>query len=199
MSILSIRTVPDPILRSTTSPVAADRFGSSGLERLINSMHETMHAVDGVGLAAPQVGIGQAFFVFNLEDRQGHVINPTIQTWGEEQHETKEGCLSVPELYYTPPRSQYAKVTGVDYDGQPVEYEGEALFARMLQHEVDHLNGYLFVDRLEGDQFRHARRTMASPAFGEATARINAERAPEINSAFGVGPTRRSTKRMGDS
>lgn len=199
MSILTIRTVPDPILRGKTAPVEASRFGSAGLRRLIDSMHKTMETVQGVGLAAPQVGIGQAVFVFNLDDRQGHVINPVLETWGDEQHEPKEGCLSVPELYYTPPRAQYARVRGVDYEGQPIEYEGNALFARMLQHEVDHLNGYLFVDRLEGDQFRHARRTMASPAFVKATERINAQRASEISSTFGAGPALRSTRSKGHS
>lgn len=150
-------------------------------------MHETMDAVQGVGLAAPQVGMSQAIFVFNLEDRRGHVINPVIETWGAMLHEPKEGCLSVPELYYTPPRAQYAKVSGVDYDGQPIEYEGEGLFARMLQHEVDHLDGHLFVDRLEGEQFRQARRAMASPSFTDATQRVNAERSAEISSTFGAG------------
>ncbi len=187
MSILSIRTVPDPILRSPTTQVPASRFGTTGLYRLIDSMHETMDAVQGVGLAAPQVGIGQAIFVFNLDDRRGHVMNPTIETWGAGQHEPKEGCLSVPELYYTPVRAQYAKVTGVDRNGEPVEYAGEALFARMLQHEIDHLDGYLFVDRLEGHQFREARRTMASPSFADATQRINAERAAQTSSTFGAG------------
>ena len=187
MSVLSIRTVPDPVLRSQTVPVAANRFGSTGLKRLIDSMYETMEAVEGVGLAGPQVGIGQAIFVFELEDRRGHVINPVLETWGDTMHEPKEGCLSVPELYYTPPRAQFAKVRGVDVEGQTVEYEGEGLFARMLQHEVDHLNGYLFVDRLEGEQRRAARRAMVSPNFVQATKRVNSQRSSEISSTFGSG------------
>lgn len=187
MSVLSIRTVPDPVLRSQTAPVEANRFGSKGLNRLIDSMYDTMQAVEGVGLAGPQVGIGQAIFVFDLEGRRGHVINPVIETWGDTTHEPREGCLSVPELYYTPPRAQFAKVHGVNADGAAVEYEGEGLFARMLQHEVDHLNGYLFVDRLEGEQRRDARRAMISPKFLEATKRINSQRSNEINSTFGSG------------
>lgn len=187
MSVLSIRTLPDPVLRSQTSQVAEQRLGSSGLQRLIESMHETMDAVSGVGLAGPQVGIGQALFVFNLDDRRGHVINPVIETWGQQTHEPPEGCLSVPELYYTPPRLQYAKVTGVDINGDMVEYAGAGLFARMLQHEVDHLHGYLFVDRLEGDQLRAARRAMVSTDFVKATQRVNAERSAETSSTFGSG------------
>ncbi len=150
-------------------------------------MHQTMEAVQGVGLAGPQVGIGQAIFVFNLEGRYGHVINPMIETWGETTHEPKEGCLSVPELYYAPPRAHFAKVDGFSLDGDPVEYEGEGLFARMLQHEVDHLNGYLFVDRLEGEQRREARRAMVSPSFFEATQRVNSQRSSELSSTFGSG------------
>lgn len=149
-------------------------------------MHETMDAVSGVGLAGPQVGIGQAVFVFHLDDRRGHVINPVLETWGDLVRDTNEGCLSVPELYFTPPRKQSAKVTGTDVNGHKVVYQGEGLFARMLQHEVDHLFGYLFVDRLENDQFRQARRAMASTDFAEATKRVNAERAAETNSTFGV-------------
>lgn len=199
MSILSIRTVPDPVLRSNTTLVDSSRYGSPGLRRLIDSMHETMEAVEGVGLAAPQVGISQALFVFNLENRQGHVINPVIQTWGTTQQEPKEGCLSVPELYYTPPRAQYAKVSGVNLEGRPVQYEGEGLFARMLQHEVDHLEGLLFVDRLEGDEFRQARRAMASQAFVEATKRVNVVRSAAISSTFGAGPFGRQTHSKGRS
>lgn len=187
MSVLPIRTVPDPILRSNTTQVAPARLGSTGLKRLIDSMHETMDAVHGVGLAAPQVGINQAIFVFHLEGREGHIVNPVIETWGETLQEPREGCLSVPELFYTPPRAEYAKVTGVDCYGQPVEYSGEGLFARMLQHEADHLEGYLFVDRLSGEQFRQARRAMSSKAFLETTKRVNAERSAEISSTFGAG------------
>lgn len=150
-------------------------------------MHETMDAVSGVGLAGPQVGISQALFVFNLDERRGHVINPSIEIWGDIVHEPREGCLSVPELYYTPPRALYAQVTGVDVHGNPIEVAGEGLFARMLQHEVDHLQGILFVNRLEGEQLRAARRAMASPEFTAATQRVNAERSGEISSTFGSG------------
>ncbi|GAA4473070.1 peptide deformylase [Enteractinococcus fodinae] len=199
MSILTIRTVPDPVLRSKTTLVDSSRYGSTGLRRLIDSMHETMDAVEGVGLAAPQVGMSHALFVFNLENRQGHVINPVIQTWGPPQHEPKEGCLSVPELYYTPPRAQYAKVHGVNFEGRPVAYEGEGLFARMLQHEVDHLEGLLFVDRLEDAEFRQARRAMASRSFVEATKRVNVARSAEISSIFGTGPSDRQAPSKGRS
>lgn len=187
MSVLSIRTVPDPVLRSKTTPVPASRFGTAGLKGLIRSMHETMDAVQGVGLAGPQIGVGQAIFVFHLNDRRGHVINPLLEVWGELSHEPAEGCLSVPEIFYTPPRHQFARVTGVDEEGAAVQYEGEGLFARMLQHEADHLDGYLFVDRLTGEEFRAARRALASKEFVKTTQRINAERSVQTSSAFGAG------------
>lgn len=187
VSILSIRTIPDPVLRSPVDEVSAARFGTPGLARLIASMHETMDAVQGVGLAGPQVGVSQAIFVFNLNGRRGHVINPTLTTWGEPLSEPKEGCLSVPEIYFAPARTQHAKVTGSTMDGEPVSYQGEGLFARMLQHEVDHLYGYLFVDRLEGDDARAARRAMASKDFAQATRRVQSQRATDISSSFGSG------------
>src|SRR5699024_2870016 len=187
VSVLSSLTVPDPVLRSPAAQVADSRFGSASLERLINSMHETMDAVDGVGLAGPQVGVSQAIFVFHLDDRRGHIINPHIETWGATMMESREGCLSVPELYFTPPRYQYAKVTGKDHSSLRVKYQGEGLFARMLQHEVDHLFGYLFVDRLEDEQFRQARRAMASPEFNETAKRVASQRSANISSAFGTG------------
>lgn len=199
MSVLSIRTLPDPVLRSKASNVAENRFGSANLKRLIDSMYETMDAVSGVGLAGPQVGVSQAVFVFDADERRGHVINPIMTTWGELMNEPKEGCLSVPELYYTPSRTRYAKVVGVDVDGSEVEYEGEGLFARMLQHEVDHLHGYLFVDRLEGDELRAARRAMVSPDFAEATRRVNSERSAEISSSFGSGSAFGATTSLGRS
>lgn len=199
MSVLSIRTVPDPILRSQTTEIATRRFGGTELKRLVASMHETMDAVSGVGLAGPQVGIGQAIFVFHVEEQQGHVINPVLETWGATDDELREGCLSVPELYYTPPRAQYAKVTGVNADGDPVHYDGEGLFARMLQHEVDHLRGYLFVDRLQGDQFRQARRAMASQDFVEATKRVNSARSTGISATFGSGSAFGNTTTPGRS
>lgn len=162
-------------------------------------MHETMDAVSGVGLAGPQVGIGQACFVFHLDDRRGHVINPVLETWGDTAEETREGCLSVPDLYFNPSRAQHARVTGLDHEGNPVDYQGEGLFARMLQHEVDHLGGYLFVDRLKGEQFRQARRAMASQAFAEATKRVNSERSVGISSTFGAGSAFRQPATPGHS
>lgn len=146
-----------------------------------------MDVVEGVGLAGPQVGIAQSIFVFNLNGQRGHVINPILTTWGEEVREPKEGCLSVPEIYYAPARAMNAKVEGWTVDGEEVGYQGEGLFARMLQHEVDHLNGYLFVDRLDGDDARAARRAMASKDFEEATRRVHDQRSADISSSFGSG------------
>lgn len=186
MSILSIRTVPDPVLRTVSTPVPAQRWGTESLHTLISDMVETMHAVKGVGLAAPQIGINQRIFVFDLEGESGHVINPTLTVSDDLTDEPGEGCLSVPELHYQPPRAVSATVTGVDADGVEVSYSGTGLLARCFQHEVDHLEGTLFVDRLVGEQRKEARRRMAAPDYGSATAQTQARREPGLTSSFGL-------------
>lgn len=186
MSILTIRTVPDPVLRTVSDPVPADRLGTEKLNTLIDDMVETMHAVKGVGLAAPQVGINQRIFVFDLEGHSGHVINPFLTVSEDLTDEPGEGCLSVPELHYQPPRAVEATVTGVDADGVEVSYSGSGLLARCFQHEVDHLDGKLFVDRLVGEQRKEARRRMSAPDYGAATAQTQARREPGLTSSFGI-------------
>ncbi|MGO1184352.1 MAG: peptide deformylase [Micrococcaceae bacterium] len=186
MSILPIRTVPDPVLRTVSAPVPAERLGTEKLHTLINDMVETMHAVKGVGLAAPQIGINQRIFVFDLEGHSGQVINPILTVSEDLTEEPGEGCLSVPELHYQPPRAVTATVTGVDADGAEVSYSGAGLLARCFQHEVDHLDGKLFVDRLVGEQRKEARRHMSAPGYGAATAQTQAGREPGLTSSFGI-------------
>ena len=111
-------------------------------------MLETMYDVGGVGLAGPQVGISKQIFTFGgIDDREGYIINPVLEV-GEEDQEGGEGCLSVPGQKSATPRKNWARVTGVDRHGEPLVLEGEGLFARMLQHETDHLDGKLYVNRL---------------------------------------------------
>ena len=126
---------------------------------LIEDMFETMEAANGVGLAANQVGVKQRIFVFDCpddelgENRRGVVINPKLEKGrvpaGEADEENdNEGCLSVPGEHFPPARADWAKVTGTDLDGNEIVIEGHGFFARMLQHETDHLDGYLYLDRL---------------------------------------------------
>jgi len=145
MTILSIRTVGDPVLRSVCDPITVF---DDDLARLIDDMLETMYDVGGVGLAGPQVGISKQIFTFGgIDDREGYIINPVLEV-GEEDQEGGEGCLSVPGQKSATPRKNWARVTGVDRHGEPLVLEGEGLFARMLQHETDHLDGKLYVNRL---------------------------------------------------
>lgn len=182
MTVLPIRTVPDPVLRTASEPVVG---GERDLHRLVQNMFETMDDVGGVGLAAPQVGVGLRIFTFDVAGQRGHVINPVLQTGGDVETEPGEGCLSVPGLHYNPERFAESTVTGTDQDGQPVEYRGTGLTARCFQHEVDHLEGMLYIDRLTGEDRKDSRRKLRDPAFGRIATSTRADRAATISSSFG--------------
>ncbi len=182
MAILPIRTVGDPVLRTEASKVT--KFGVE-LERLVADMAETMADVHGAGLAAPQVGISLRIFTFNVDGASGHVINPHLEIGEELQPDHPEGCLSVPELGFVVPRQQWARVTGVDASGAPVSYEGTGMLARCFQHETDHLNGQLYIDRLEGEDRKSAFRAIRKSDYEAVIARTVAERGQSIDSSFG--------------
>ncbi|MEZ0051035.1 peptide deformylase [Mycobacterium sp. MAA66] len=180
MAVRPIRIVGDPVLHTATSPVPVGADGSlpADLAELIADMYETMDAANGVGLAANQIGVGLRVFVYDCADergettrRRGVVVNPVLET--SEIPETMpdpenddEGCLSVPGESFPTGRATWARVTGLDADGQPVELEGNGLFARMLQHETGHLDGFLYLDRLIGRNARSAKRTVKSNKWG---------------------------------
>ncbi|MFH0871072.1 MAG: peptide deformylase [bacterium] len=149
MSLLPIMTYGAAVLRKVAQPVSDI---DQELQRLIDDMAETLFSAPGVGLAAPQVGVSRRIVVItSLEDLEKRdfvaLINPEIiSTEGEEVAE--EGCLSVPELRMEVPRAETVRVRALDRQGKPVEIKGAGLMARILQHEIDHLNGLLFIDRL---------------------------------------------------
>lgn len=152
MAIREIRTYPDPVLRSKTSLVESI---DSSLDRLIDDMVETMHAAPGVGLAANQVGVSLQVAVIDLSSREDEeqrhpllvMINPELLvTEGAVVEE--EGCLSIPDYAEKVKRAARVKVRAKDRTGRQFELEAEGLMAKALQHEIDHLNGLLFVDRL---------------------------------------------------
>ena len=151
MPLRSIRKHGDTVLHATSSPVEAI---TPEIQALVDDMVETMYAAPGVGLAAPQVGVPLRIFVVDLSvgrDPQGlmTIINPEwVERDGMQLEE--EGCLSVPGFTATVARPQRAIVRGLDRDGRPFEREGTGLLARAFQHEMDHLDGTLFVDRLRG-------------------------------------------------
>ena len=183
MTILSIRTVGDPVLRSECEPITVfDRE----LAKQIDDMLDTMYDVEGVGLAGPQIGISKQIFTFGgIDDREGYIINPVLET-GTEPQEGGEGCLSVPGMKSDTPRMNWARVRGVDKMGKPLVLEGEGLFARMLQHETDHLHGKLFIDRLVGEDRKRVMRALRAADYNKVTAQTSAERAMRVGGSFGA-------------
>ncbi len=183
MAVLGIRIIGDPILRTPAAPVTS--FGPE-LRKLVRDMEETMIDVQGAGLAAPQVGVDLQVFTYRIDGRQGYVINPVLELGAEpaaDDHDV-EGCLSVPGLGSFLPRSNWARVTGVDTDGNPVEVEGTGMLARCLQHETDHLQGRLYIDRLTGADKREAMRAIRSAGYNDVVGQTAAQRARSLGSVF---------------
>jgi peptide deformylase len=157
----TIRLFGDPILRQRTSDVA-EIDGS--LKQLADDMLETMYAAPGVGLAAPQVGIQKRLFVYDAGEGPAVVINPKIsESAGEWTFE--EGCLSIPGLSWPIVRPREILLEGLDLDGNVIAVEAEEYLARVYQHEVDHLDGVLLIERLDPDQRKQAMRTIRQLTF----------------------------------
>jgi peptide deformylase len=176
MSLLPIRTFGDPVLRDPARPV--ESFDDA-LRLLAEEMIKTMHDAPGVGLAAPQVGRPLRMFVYDVggdEPDPRALVNPTLRDeWGEQIEE--EGCLSVPGLYYPVKRAERVWAEGFDLDGREVTIQGEELLARVLQHEVDHLNGVLFIDRLDAEHRAEAMAALRDQALGLQPAAVDRDRA----------------------
>lgn len=161
MAIFPIRTHPDPVLRLRAAEVT--EFDGS-LARLVDDMVETMYAAPGVGLAAPQIGVSLRVVVFDAGDGPHHLINPVMEEIsGSVDYD--EGCLSVPGHYWPIARSSYARARGTDLEGREVVYEGEELMGRVLQHELDHIEGVLLLERLSRRERREALRELRREAL----------------------------------
>ncbi|WP_196840568.1 peptide deformylase [Arthrobacter sp. CAN_A1] len=184
MAVLSIRIIGDPVLRTPSAEVTG--FGPE-LAKLVADMTETMDDVHGAGLAAPQVGISLRVFTFRIDDAAGYVVNPVLDVGTEVSPEETEGCLSIPGLGYPVERANWARVTGVDVHGDPVEYEGTGMLARCFQHETDHLNGSLYIERLAGEHRKAAMRAIRSSTYSAVADRTARERSQTIGSSFGFG------------
>ncbi|MGC1380976.1 MAG: peptide deformylase [Candidatus Baltobacteraceae bacterium] len=138
-----------PTLRKVAKKVDPKEIREPLFQQLIDDMFETMYAAPGVGLAAPQVNISKRFFVMDVHDDEHEptvVINPKLEK-GEGEVELREGCLSVPGYVGEIMRHERVVVSGLDRYGQKIRIEGEGLLAQCLQHEIDHLNGTLYIDR----------------------------------------------------
>ena len=152
MAIQPIRLFGDPILATRAQEV--DRFDKE-IRTLVTDLTDTMLDAPGAGLAAPQIGVSLRVFTWSIDDEVGHLINPTL-TLGEEEQDGDEGCLSIPGLTYKCKRAFHVVAHGFDMHGEPVKLVGEELLARIFQHETDHLNGILFVDRLDREVRKQA-------------------------------------------
>ncbi len=147
MAVQPIRLFGDPVLRQRA--VEVEHFDKD-LRRLVTDLTDTMLAAPGAGLAAPQIGVGLRVFTWNVHGEVGHLVNPTLELSPETQ-DGAEGCLSLPELTYECLRALSVIATGFDMHGEPVRIEGSDLLARAIQHETDHLDGVLFIDRLASE------------------------------------------------
>jgi peptide deformylase len=162
MALYPIRTFGDPVLRT---PAATIDEITSDLKRLVDDMLETMYAAPGVGLAAPQIGVSRRIFVADVGEGPFVMINPEIvEVSGEWAFD--EGCLSVPGRYWAIERSGFARAVGIGLDGNPVEYAGDEVMGRVLQHEIDHLNGLLLLERLPKRTRKLALRDLRREALG---------------------------------
>lgn len=152
MAILPIRLYGDPVLRTRASDVPdVDR----GAKRLMRNMTDTMKEAPGIGLAAPQVGVLRRIIVWENEEDRGSLANPVILE-REGAVLGDEGCLSMPGITYPVERAQLILVEGIDEGGDPVRFETQGLTARIIQHEIDHLDGVLFIDHLPTDLRKEA-------------------------------------------
>ena len=164
MSIRPIRLFGDPVLRTPADPVTS--FDAE-LRKLVKDLTDTMMDAPGVGLAAPQIGVGLRVFSYYVDDVLGHLINPSLHL-SDDVEIDDEGCLSFPGLAYPTSRSLGVVATGFDMHGEPVTIEGAGQLARCVQHETDHLDGVLFIDRLDAAQRKLAMKEIrASEWWGE--------------------------------
>jgi len=164
MTIRQIRLFGDPVLRSVCDPITP---GDQRVAGLIEDLIETVKVPGRAGVAANQIGVGQRAFSYNIDGDVGYIINPVLVETSGEPELVDEGCLSVPGFYFPRLRYPFARVEGIDLDGNPVELSGEGLMAQALQHETDHLDGHLFIEGLEPEVKKEAMRAIrTSPWWG---------------------------------
>jgi len=159
VAVQPIRLFGDPVLRTRAEPVTV--FDKE-LRGLVRDLGETMLDAPGAGLAAPQIGIGLRVFTYYVDEVLGHLINPDLDL-SEEMQDGEEGCLSFPGLSFPTPRALRVVARGFNEYGDPVTIEGSEYLARAIQHETDHLDGILFIDRMDREQ-----RKLALKAIREA-------------------------------
>ena len=155
MTEREIRVFGDPVLRSACDPI---KIGDPRAAVLVGDLLETVRLPGRAGVAANQIGVGLRAFSYNVDGVVGYIINPTLVEVSGERELVDEGCLSVPGFYFPRLRYPFARVTGLNLAGEPVELSGDGLMAQALQHETDHLDGHLFIEGLEPTTKKEAMR-----------------------------------------
>jgi peptide deformylase len=175
VTVQPIRLFGDPVLRTPATPVVD--FDAE-LRRLVKDLTETMLDAPGAGLAAPQIGVGLRVFTWHVDGQLGHLVNPDL-TLSEETQDGEEGCLSLPDIVFDCRRALRVVARGFDMHGEPVTIEGSELLARAIQHETDHLDGILFVERLDQETRKQAMRAIresdwfGAPNVGPPTIKVS--------------------------
>jgi peptide deformylase len=170
VTLQRIRLFGDPVLRTPADPVVD--FDKE-LRTLVADLAETMLDAPGVGLAAPQIGVGLRVFTYHVDDAQsGHLVNPVLHFPSDEEQDGPEGCLSIPGLSFDCKRREHVVAHGQNMFGDPVTVEGTALLARCVQHETDHLDGVLFVDRLDVEARRAAMKAIREADWSQSGAPV---------------------------
>lgn len=157
---LPIKVIGDPVLREKTKETKLD---DPALEKLVSDMEKTLREAEGVGLATSQIGVLKRVIIFDVGDGLKVLINPEIVWKSEEEVEEEEGCLSIPGAKVSVKRAAKVRIKGRDLTGKPVELNAEGLLARVLQHEIDHLNGVLIIDRTSSEERRRVLGEMVGP------------------------------------
>lgn len=152
MTERQIRIFGDPVLKTVSDPVGPN----DDVRGLVEDLLDTVAIPGRAGVAAPQIGVNQRAFSYNVDGVIGYIINPVLVEVSGEPALLDEGCLSIPGLYFQRLRYPYARVNGLDLEGNPVELSGTGIMAQALQHETDHLDGKLYIDGLDNDARREA-------------------------------------------
>jgi peptide deformylase len=169
VAVKPIRLFGDPVL---TAPAAEVSTFDKELRKLVKDLTDTMMDAPGAGLAAPQLGVSLRVFTYDVDDVIGHLINPVLDL-SEEMQEGDEGCLSVPDLAFNTRRAMRVVAKGMNEFGEPIVIEGSELLARCVQHETDHLDGIMFIDRLDPETRKEAMRAIREADwFGENPAQV---------------------------
>ena len=164
MTMRPIRLLGDAVLRTPVDPVTS--FDAE-LRALVRDLMDTLLGAEGrAGVAAPQIGVSARVFAYAADGASGHVVNPTLEL-SDERQDDDEGCLSIPGLYFRTPRAMHAVARGFDQHGEPLTIAGSGFLARALQHETDHLDGVLYIDRLTGEPRRQALRAVRAAPWAQ--------------------------------